>query len=71
MWEISENFNKRGGGLKSMGGWEFFQKFNLTKQGSHDTTGRACCGVRYLAGNARRLLIVFDLTCDSLSDLKN
>ena len=44
-WKISENFNKRG--------WEFSEKFNLTKQGSHDTAGRACCGVRFLAGIAR------------------
>ena len=29
----------------------FLIKFNLTKQGSHDTTGRTCCGVRFLAGN--------------------
>ena len=41
------------GGLKINGaGWEFSEKFNLTKpQGSHDTTGRACCGVRFLAEN--------------------
>ena len=38
--------NKRGGG-----GWEFSEKPNLTKQGSHDTTGGACCGVRFWEGN--------------------
>ena len=48
-WEISKNFNKRGG-VKINGG-EFSEKFNLTKQGSHDTTGCACCGVQLLAGN--------------------
>ena len=39
-----------GGGVKINGG-EFSEKFNLTKQGSHDTTGCACCGVQLLAGN--------------------
>ena len=45
--------------------------------------GRACCGVRFLAGNLaskmlarkRKVLIEYllflALTCDSLSDLKN
>ena len=42
-WEISENFNNRG--------WGFSEKFNLAKQGSHNTTGRAFCGVRFLARN--------------------
>ena len=62
-WEISENFNN--------GGWEFSENFNLTKQGSHHTTGRACCGVRFLAGNCSLRIYCFALACDSLSDLKN
>ena len=44
--EISEKFNEWG--VKINGeGWEFSEKFNLTKQGSHDTAARACCGVRF------------------------
>ena len=34
-----------GGGVKINGGWQFSEKFHATKQGSHDTTGRTCCGV--------------------------
>ena len=46
MCEISEKFNEWG--VKINGeGWEFSEKFNLTKQGSHDTAARACCGVRF------------------------
>ena len=41
----------RGGGVKINGGWEFSEKFNLTKQGSHNTTGCTYCGVRFLVGN--------------------
>ena len=44
--------NKRGGQNKR--GGEFSEKVNATKQGSHDTTGRACCGARFLTGNSRQ-----------------
>ena len=42
-----------GGGVKINGG-ELSEKVNATKQGSHDTTGRACCGARFLTGNSRQ-----------------
>ena len=39
------------GGIKINKWWGFSKKFNATKQGSHDTTGCVCCGVRVLVGN--------------------
>ena len=41
------------------GGWEFYEKFTLTKQGSQDTTKRACCRVRFLAGNCSLRIYCF------------
>ena len=49
-WKISENFNKQGFKING-GGWESSDQFNLTKQRSHNMTGCACCGIRFLAGN--------------------
>ena len=46
-WGVGGKFLK----ILVNGGCEFSEKFNLRKQGSHETTGRACCGVRFLAGN--------------------
>ena len=41
------------------GEWEFYEKFSLTKQGSQDTTKRACCRVRFLAGNCSLRIYCF------------
>ena len=49
--EISENCNKRGDGNFMENLINCRKSGRATKQGSHDTAGRACCGVRFLAGN--------------------
>ena len=41
------------------GGWGFSEKFNLAKQGSHNTTGRAFCGIRFLARNCSLRIYCF------------
>ena len=48
--KISENFNKwEDQNKRGEGNWR--KPGRATKQASHDTTGRACYGVRFLAGN--------------------
>ena len=49
--EISENCNKRGDGNFMENLINCRKSGRATKQRSHDTTGRVCCGVRFLAGN--------------------
>ena len=48
-----------GGGVKINGGWNIFKSLingMAIKQGSHDTTGRACCGVQVLHARKCKVL---------------
>ena len=47
-WEISENLNKREGQINGGRSGNLLKNLipgRATKKGSHDTIGRACCGV--------------------------